>query len=133
MIWYDFILSDFISFQFKFLCTRRPTKRHTIPLPTPKPLMKKPAETSSHNFNSNKLPWLKPSLAFSPLLSLNKTRRCPICSWFCVSMCFAFTNMSSDPLPSQNDMNLDWLEKQAMLLDVELQSLIKDKQMDDKI
>jgi hypothetical protein len=37
------------------------------------------------------------------------------------------------PLPSQQDMDFDWLEKQAMLLDVELQSLIADKFMDEKI
>jgi hypothetical protein len=37
------------------------------------------------------------------------------------------------PLPSQNDMDIDWLEKQAVLLDAELQSLIKDKHMDGKI
>lgn len=36
-------------------------------------------------------------------------------------------------LPSQNDMDVDWLEKQAVLLDAELQSLIKDKHMDGKI
>jgi hypothetical protein len=37
------------------------------------------------------------------------------------------------PLPSQKDMDLDWLEKQAMLLDAELQSLMTDKHMDDKV
>jgi hypothetical protein len=37
------------------------------------------------------------------------------------------------PLPSQSDMDIDWIEKQAVLLDAELQSLIKDKHMDDKI
>jgi hypothetical protein len=37
------------------------------------------------------------------------------------------------PLPSQYDMDYDWLEKQAVLLDAELQSLIKDKHMDSKI
>lgn len=37
------------------------------------------------------------------------------------------------PLPSQNDMDFDWAEKQAVLLDAELQSLIKEKPMDDKI
>lgn len=37
------------------------------------------------------------------------------------------------PLPSQNDMDLDWLEKQAVLLDAELQSLIKERDMDEKI
>ena len=37
------------------------------------------------------------------------------------------------PLPSQNDMGFDWLEKQAVLLDAELQSLITGRYMDDKI
>jgi hypothetical protein len=37
------------------------------------------------------------------------------------------------PLPLQKDMDLDWLEKQAMLLDAELQSLMADKHMDDRI
>jgi hypothetical protein len=37
------------------------------------------------------------------------------------------------PLPSQKDMDLEWLEKQAMLLDAELQSLMTDKHMDEKI
>jgi hypothetical protein len=36
-------------------------------------------------------------------------------------------------LPSQKEMDLDWLEKQAMLLDAELQSLMTDKDMDEKI
>jgi hypothetical protein len=37
------------------------------------------------------------------------------------------------PLPSHKDMDLNWLEKQAMLLDAELQSLMTDRHMDDKI
>ncbi len=37
------------------------------------------------------------------------------------------------PLPSQSNMDLDWLEKQAVLIDTELQSLIEDKHMDKKI
>jgi hypothetical protein len=37
------------------------------------------------------------------------------------------------PLPSQNDMDIDWIEKQVVLLDAELQSLIKNKYMDNKI
>jgi hypothetical protein len=37
------------------------------------------------------------------------------------------------PLPSQKDMDMEWLEKQAMLLDAELQSLMTDKHMDEKI
>lgn len=37
------------------------------------------------------------------------------------------------PLPSQNDMDIDWLEKQSMLLEMELQALMKNREMDDKI
>lgn len=37
------------------------------------------------------------------------------------------------PLPSQKNMDLEWLEKQVMLLDAELQSLMTDKHMDEKI
>lgn len=37
------------------------------------------------------------------------------------------------PLPSQNDMDYGWLEKQAVLLDAELQSLIIERHMDNKI
>ena len=36
------------------------------------------------------------------------------------------------PLPSQNLMGMDWLEKSAALLDTELQSLMTNKPMDDK-
>lgn len=37
------------------------------------------------------------------------------------------------PLPSQADMDYDWLEKQAVLLDAELQSLVKDTNIDEEI
>ena len=37
------------------------------------------------------------------------------------------------PLPSQADMDYYWLDKQAVLLDAELQSLVKDTHMDEKI
>ena len=37
------------------------------------------------------------------------------------------------PLPSPHDMDVDWLEKQSMLLEVELQALIQDKAMDARI
>jgi hypothetical protein len=37
------------------------------------------------------------------------------------------------PLPLQKDMDWNWLEKQKMLLDAELHSLIKDNRMDKKI
>lgn len=36
-------------------------------------------------------------------------------------------------LPSQKDIDYEWLEKQSALLDTELQALIKDRQMDEKI
>ena len=35
-------------------------------------------------------------------------------------------------LPSQTNMDINWLEKQAVLLDTELQALMCDKHMDDK-
>jgi hypothetical protein len=50
----------------------------------------------------------------------------------CFDVLCVFQN-AFGPLPSQADMDYDWLEKQAVLLDAELQSLIKDKHMDDKI
>jgi hypothetical protein len=37
------------------------------------------------------------------------------------------------PLPSQSEMDFDWLEKQAVLLDAELQSLVIERPMDEKI
>lgn len=37
------------------------------------------------------------------------------------------------PLPSQNELDSDWLERQAVLLDAELQSLTTERDMDDKI
>ncbi|MGZ4997517.1 MAG: hypothetical protein ACXV8J_06765 [Methylobacter sp.] len=37
------------------------------------------------------------------------------------------------PLPSQSEMDVDWLEKQAVLLDAELQALITDRPIDEKI
>jgi hypothetical protein len=37
------------------------------------------------------------------------------------------------PLPSQSDMDFNWLEKQAVLLDAELQSLVTERPMDEKI
>ena len=50
----------------------------------------------------------------------------------CFDVLCVFQN-AFGPLPSQSDMDLDWLEKQAVLIDTELQSLIKDKHMDGKI
>ena len=59
------------------------------------------------------------------------------------SMSFLFMDLCFDvlcvyqkafgPLPSQQELAVDWLEKQAMLLDVELQALIQDKVMDARI
>jgi hypothetical protein len=37
------------------------------------------------------------------------------------------------PFPSQSEMDVDWLERQAMLLDAELQALMTDRPMDEKI
>lgn len=37
------------------------------------------------------------------------------------------------PLPSQADMDVDWMEKQALLLDTELQAMLDDKPMEPKI
>jgi hypothetical protein len=37
------------------------------------------------------------------------------------------------PLPSQNGIDYDCLERQTMLLDAELQSLVMDKHMDENI
>jgi hypothetical protein len=37
------------------------------------------------------------------------------------------------PLPSQSDMDIDWLERQARLLDAEFQALMTDRHMDEKI
>lgn len=57
-------------------------------------------------------------------------------SFLFLDLCFdvlCVFQKSFGPLPSQNDMDIDWIEKQAVLLDAELQSLIKDKYMDDKI
>jgi len=59
------------------------------------------------------------------------------------SMSFLFMDLCFDvlcvyqkafgPLPSQKEVAIDWLEKQVMLLDVELQALIQDKAMDERI
>lgn len=53
-----------------------------------------------------------------------------------MSLCFdvlCVFQKAFGPLPSQGDMSFDWLEKQAVLLDTELQSLIKERHMDEKI
>jgi len=60
----------------------------------------------------------------------------PEMSYLFLDLCFdvlcVFQN-AFGPLPSQDTMDYDWLEKQSMLLDAELQSLVKDRDMDEKI
>ena len=57
-------------------------------------------------------------------------------SYLFMDLCFdvlCIFQKAFGPLPSQNDMDFDWLEKQAVLLNAELQSLVKDHRMDEKI
>ena len=57
-------------------------------------------------------------------------------SWLFMDLCFdvlCLFQKAFGPLPSQNDMDYDWLEKQAVLFDAGLQSLVNDKHMDGKI
>lgn len=60
----------------------------------------------------------------------------PEMSYLFMDLCFdvlcVFQN-AFGPLPSQNDMDYDWLEKQTLLLNAELQSLAKERHMDEKI
>ena len=49
----------------------------------------------------------------------------------CFDVICVFENVFG-ALPSQSDMDVNWLEKQAVLLDTELQALMTDKHMDDK-
>ncbi|MFI3158226.1 MAG: hypothetical protein QX199_18945 [Methylococcaceae bacterium] len=60
----------------------------------------------------------------------------PEMSYLFMDLCFdvlcVFQNAFGN-LPSQNDMDSDWLEKQSALLDTELQALIKGQHMDEKI
>lgn len=57
-------------------------------------------------------------------------------SYLFMDLCFdvlcVFQN-AFGPLPSQSDMDYDWLEKQTVLLGAELQSLVKERPMDEKI
>jgi hypothetical protein len=57
-------------------------------------------------------------------------------SYLFMDLCFdvlcVFQN-AFGPLPSQTEMDFNWLEKQAVLLDAELQSLVKERPMDEKI
>lgn len=50
----------------------------------------------------------------------------------CFDVICVFEN-AFGPLPSQKDMDIDWLEKQALLLDTELKSLSAEVPMDKKI
>ena len=53
-----------------------------------------------------------------------------------MSLCFdviCVYQQAFGPLPPQNEMGFDWLEKQAVLLDAEFQSLMTDRHMDEKI
>jgi hypothetical protein len=55
--------------------------------------------------------------------------------WF-MDLCFEVLCVYQNafgPLPSQQELPLDWLDKQVMLLDVELQALIQEKDMDERI
>ncbi len=57
-------------------------------------------------------------------------------SYLFMDLCFdvlCIFQKAFGPLPSQNDMDFDWLEKQAVLLNAELQSLVKDHRMDEKL
>lgn len=50
----------------------------------------------------------------------------------CFDVICVFEN-AFGPLPSQKDMDIDWLEKQALLLDTELKSLSAEVPMDKRI
>jgi len=57
-------------------------------------------------------------------------------SYLFMSLCFdvlCVFQKAFGSCPSQGDMSFDWLEKQAVLLDAELQSFIKERHMDWKI
>jgi hypothetical protein len=57
-------------------------------------------------------------------------------SYLFLALCFdvlCIFQQAFGPLPYQEGMDFDWLEKQAMLLEAELQSLIKKRNMDEKI
>ncbi len=50
----------------------------------------------------------------------------------CFDLLCVFQN-AFGPLPAQNELDIDWLQKQAMLLDTELQAVKKNQDMDEKI
>ncbi|MDD5494475.1 MAG: hypothetical protein PHG36_07395 [Dehalococcoidia bacterium] len=53
-----------------------------------------------------------------------------------MSLCFDVLCVFQDafgPLPSQNETGVDWLERQAVLLDAEFQAMMTDPHMDGKI
>ena len=57
-------------------------------------------------------------------------------AYFFMDLCFDVLCVFQEAfgsLPSQSDMDYDWLEKQGALLSVELQALIKERQMDEKL
>ncbi|MBS3951576.1 MAG: hypothetical protein KGZ88_01285 [Methylomicrobium sp.] len=57
-------------------------------------------------------------------------------SYFFMDLCFdvfCVFQKAFGPLPPQHEVDVDWLEKQAVLLDTELQALIKGRDMDEKI
>jgi hypothetical protein len=57
-------------------------------------------------------------------------------SYMFLALCFdvlCVFQKAFGPLPSQEGMDFNWLEKQAMLLEAELQSLLKEREMDEKI
>lgn len=60
----------------------------------------------------------------------------PEMSYLFMDLCFdvlCVFQKAFGPLPVQSEMDYDWLEKQAVLLDTELQALITDRHMDEKI
>ncbi|MBF6650811.1 hypothetical protein [Methylobacter sp. BlB1] len=57
-------------------------------------------------------------------------------SYLFMDLCFdvlCIFQKAFGPLPPQNEMDFDWAAKQAVLMDAELQSLIQENPMDDKL
>ncbi len=57
-------------------------------------------------------------------------------SYLFMDLCFdvlCVYQQAFGPLPAQHNQDYDWLEKQALLFDVELQTLIQDKAIDARI
>ena len=60
----------------------------------------------------------------------------PAMSYLFMDLCFDILcvfQKAFGALPSPHEMDVDWLEKQAMLLEVELQAVIQDKAMNPKL